>query len=499
MNVVMKGITKRFGDALVLDNAEFSLASGEIHALMGENGAGKSTMMKILTGVYTKDAGSIIVDGKEVCFAQPKEAEEAGICFVYQELNSLLDMTVEENIFLGREIFGKFGVLNKKMMKARTKEVLGFLGVDLNPDALLQNLSVGQRQLVEIAKAFLVKAEVIILDEPTAALTENEVEKLFGIIRLLKKRGVSFIYISHRMEEIFKICDRITVMRDGRYIKSLDVKDTSPDELIRLMTGREIGNLFQKKSVQQGDVLLEVSGLSKKGMFSDVSFKVHAGEILGVAGLMGAGRSEIMKTIFGSYSADSGRLFVGGKEIPLKKYNPHKARALGIGFITEDRREEGLMIDVPITGNLDLTNFSSVTSAKILMNSGKEKRLSSDAISEFRIRCTGGEHVCGNLSGGNQQKVVFAKWLYTNPKILILDEPTRGVDVGAKQEIYGIITKLVQKGTAVIMVSSELPEVLGMSDRILVIHEGRVAGLVERSAATQDKIMLLATGGKFNG
>ncbi|HAH61477.1 MAG TPA: D-xylose ABC transporter ATP-binding protein [Treponema sp.] len=499
MNVVMKGITKRFGDALVLDNAEFSLTSGEIHALMGENGAGKSTMMKILTGVYTKDSGSIIIDGKEVCFSRPKEAEEAGICFVYQELNSLLDMTVEENIFLGREIFGKFGVLNKKMMKARTKEVLGFLGVNLNPDALLQNLSVGQRQLVEIAKAFLVKAEVIILDEPTAALTENEVEKLFEIIRLLQKKGVSFIYISHRMEEIFRICNRITVMRDGRYINSLNVKDTSPDELIRLMTGREIGNLFQKKSVPQGDVLLEVTGLSKKGMFSDISFKVHAGEILGIAGLMGAGRSEIMKTIFGSYSADSGKLFVRGKEIPLKKYNPQKARALGIAFITEDRREEGLMIDVPITNNLDLTNFSSVTSAKILMNSGKEKKLSADAISEFRIRCTGGEHICGNLSGGNQQKVVFAKWLYTNPKILILDEPTRGVDVGAKQEIYGIITKLVQKGTAVIMVSSELPEVLGMSDRILVIHEGRVAGLVERSAATQDKIMLLATGGKING
>jgi ribose transport system ATP-binding protein len=498
MNIVMKGITKRFGDALVLDNAEFSLASGEIHALMGENGAGKSTMMKILTGVYTKDAGKITIDGNEACFSQPKEAETAGICFVYQELNSLLDMTVEENIFLGREIFGRFGVLDKKSMKKKTEEVLGFLGVNLNPDALLQDLSVGQRQLVEIAKAFLGEARVIILDEPTAALTENEVEKLFAIIRLLQKKGVSFIYISHRMEEIFKICDRVTVMRDGRYINSFPVKDTSPDKLIKLMIGRELGNLFQKKTVPQGDVLLEVSGLTKKGMFSDVSFKVHAGEILGVAGLMGAGRSEIMKTVFGSYSADAGKMIVSGKEILLRKHNPQRARALGIAFITEDRKEEGLMIDTSITSNLDLTNFPTVTNAKIIMDSGKEKKLSAAAISEFRIRCTGGDHVCGNLSGGNQQKVVFAKWLYTHPKILILDEPTRGVDVGAKQEIYGIITKLVQKGVAVVMVSSELPEVLGMSDRILVVHEGKVAGLVDRCDASQDKIMTLATGGKIN-
>jgi ribose transport system ATP-binding protein len=498
MKIAMKGITKRFGDALVLDNAEFLLSSGEIHALMGENGAGKSTMMKILTGVYTRDSGSILINGSEVCFSQPKEAENAGICFVYQELNSLLDMTVEENIFLGREIYGRLGILNRKMMRQKTNEVLGFLGVNLNPDTPLQELSVGQRQLVEIAKAFLGKAEVIILDEPTAALTENEVEKLFDIIRLLKAKGVSFIYISHRMEEIFKICDRITVMRDGRYISSLPVKDTTPDELIKLMTGRELGNLFRKKSVPQGDVLLEVFQLTKKGMFSDVSFKVHAGEILGVAGLMGAGRSEIMKTVFGSYRADSGKMFAGGKEVPLRKYNPEKARALGIAFITEDRKEEGLMISSSITGNLDLTNFPIISDARFLMNRRKEKKLASDAISEFRIRCTGGEHICGNLSGGNQQKVVFAKWLYTNPKILILDEPTRGVDVGAKQEIYGIITKLVQNGTAVIMVSSELPEVLGMSDRILVIHEGKVAGLVERSNATQNNIMTLATGGNIN-
>lgn len=499
MNIVMKDITKRFGDALVLDRAQFSLSSGEIHALMGENGAGKSTMMKILTGVYTKDAGSITIDGRDVCFSQPKEAEKAGICFVYQELNSLLDMTVEENIFLGRELCGKFGVLDKQTMKKRTEEVLGFLGVMIDPDARLCDLSVGQRQLVEIAKAFLGKAEVIILDEPTAALTENEVEKLFSIIRRLKKEGVSFIYISHRMEEIFKICDHVTVMRDGRYIQTCPVKETTPDDLIKMMIGRELGNLFQKKPAVQGQVMLEVSGLTKKGMFEDVSFKVHSGEILGVAGLMGAGRSEIMKTIFGSYSADGGRLAVCGRDVPLRKHNPEKARKLGIAFITEDRKEEGLMLDKQITDNLDLTNFPRVTDRQFIMNVSKEKKLSASAVSEFRIRCTGGTHICGNLSGGNQQKVVFAKWLYTNPQILILDEPTRGVDVGAKQEIYGIITQLAQKGVAVIMVSSELPEVLGMSDRVLVIHEGHVTGLVERKDATQDRIMTLATGGKING
>ncbi len=498
MHIVMQGIKKHFGNALVLDNAEFSLMPGEVHALMGENGAGKSTLMKILTGVHLKDAGVLYIDGKEVSFANPKEAEKAGISFVYQELNTFPDMNIEENIFLGREVFGKFGVLDKKAMRRQTQRVLDTLGVELNPLTPLALLSVGQRQIVEIAKALLGNAKVIILDEPTAALTETEVEKLFSVIRILKDKGVAFVYISHRMDEIFKICDRITVMRDGTYAGTVPADGTTPDALIRMMIGRPLGNLFQKKDIPLGKTRLAVRSLSKKDMFSDISFEVRAGEIFGIAGLMGAGRSEIMKTIFGSYRADGGRIFVDGKEVPLKNHSPAKAIELGMAFITEDRKDEGLMLDNSIACNLDLPNFPSITDLRIFLNRKKEARLSEESIRNFSIKCTGGEHICGNLSGGNQQKVVFAQWLHTEPRILLLDEPTRGVDVGAKQEIYSIITKLAEGGAAVVMVSSELPEVLGMSDRILVIHDGKAAGLLERRDATQDKIMTLATGGALH-
>jgi len=495
MRIEMKGITKRFGDATVLDDAGFSLESGEVHALMGENGAGKSTLMKILTGVYTKDAGEIFIDGRPVSFSHPKQAEHAGICFVYQELNSLLDMTVEENLFLGRELKNRFGVLDKTGMKRKTEEVLNSLGVSLNPEIPLRQLSVGQRQLVEIAKAFLVRAEVIILDEPTAALTEKEVRKLFSVIRLLREKGISFIYISHRMEEIFQLCERVTVMRDGKYIGTRPVAETTNDDIIKMMIGRELGALFQKERAEQGRVMLEVRHLTKNGLFRDVSFQVHSGEVLGVAGLMGAGRTEIMKTLYGSYKADGGELYVEGQRVSLRNHSPRKSRKLGIAYITEDRKEEGLMLEENITKNLDLTNFSDITVHGPVIDRDRENRLTADAIREFSIRCTGGGHICGNLSGGNQQKVVFAKWLFTHPRILILDEPTRGIDVGAKQEIYAIITRLVKNGAAVIMISSELPEILGMSDRIVVVHEGRVTGIIDREAATQEKIMTLATGG----
>jgi len=498
MDISMQGITKHFGSTIVLDNVQFSLASGEVHALMGENGAGKSTLMKILTGVYPKDAGVIRIDGAAVSFTNPKEAEKAGISFVYQELNSLLDMNIEENIFLGRELFGKFGILDKKAMKRQTVQVLEALGVDLNPLMPLALLSVGQRQIVEIAKALLGQAKAIILDEPTAALTETEVEKLFSIIRILREKGVAFVYISHRMDEIFKICDRVTVLRDGTYIDTVSAAETTPDALIRMMIGRPLGNLFQKKNIPFGKTRLAVNSLSKKGMFSDISFEVRAGEIFGIAGLMGAGRSEIMRTIFGSYRADGGRIVIEGKEAPLQHHSPAQAMKLGMAFITEDRKDEGLMLDDSIAWNIDLPNFPSITDLHIFLDRKKEARLTEDAIRNFGIKCTGSTHICGNLSGGNQQKVVFAQWLYTKPKVLLLDEPTRGVDVGAKQEIYSIMTKLAESGVAIVMVSSDLPEVLGMSDRILVVYSGKAAGLLERRDATQDKIMTLATGGAVN-
>ncbi len=498
MQIEMKNITKYFGSNQVLDNASFSLKAGEIHALMGENGAGKSTLMKILTGVHPKNSGQVLINGVEQTFTHPIQAEEHGICFVYQELNTVLDMSVEENLFLGHEILKKFKVVDKKAMVEKTREVLSRLGVSLDANALLSSLSVGQQQLVEIAKSLLVKAEVIILDEPTAALTDKEVEKLFEVIKKLKQQDVSFIYISHRMEEIFELCDRVTVMRDGKYIGTKVVAQTNKDDLIKMMIGRNITNMFQKETIPLGKVVLEVSHLSKKGLFSDVSFNVHEGEVLGVAGLMGSGRTEILKTIFGSYKPDEGQIFIDGKELPIDNFNPGKAKQAGMAFITEDRKEEGLMIDEDITKNLAITNYPIITSHNYIIDTKKEKILAEKSISEFSIICTGSKHLAKNLSGGNQQKVVFAKWLYTNPRVLLLDEPTRGVDVGAKQEIYALIIKLVKEGTAVIMVSSELPEVIGMSDRIMVINEGKVGGILDRSVANQKNIMTLATGGSLN-
>ena len=500
MNIEMTNIDKFFGTNQVLDKASFFLKDGEIHALMGENGAGKSTMMKILTGVYTKNSGTILVNGKEVCFKHPTEAERNGIVFVYQELNSILDMTVEENLFLGREIKkGKLGVVDKKAMAEKSKQVLARLGLDIDPNTVLSDLSVGQQQLIEIAKALLVKAEVIILDEPTAALTDKEVRKLFDVIKMLKKQGVSFIYISHRLEEIFELCDRITILRDGKYIGVRELSKTDNNEIIKMMIGRDLGNMFQKENLPIGKTILEVKNLSKHKLFDDVSFQVHSGEVLGVAGLMGAGRTEIMKTIFGSFKADSGQVLVDGEPINSHHYNPNIAMKYGLAFITEDRKEEGLMLPENIKTNIALTNFPSITTNNgFVINSSKETQLAQKAIDDLGIKCTSYRQLVNSLSGGNQQKVVFAKWLYTNPKILILDEPTRGVDVGAKQEIYGLITSLAKKGTAIIMVSSDLPEVIGMSDRVMVIHEGKVGGILNRDLASQENIMTLATGGVVN-
>ena len=492
MQIVMRGIDKQFGGNYVLKDAGFELADGEIHALMGENGAGKSTLMKILTGVYTRDAGTVIVDGQEVVYNNPQEAERAGIVFIYQELNVLKDLTVEENMFLGKEIHSKMGVCNSKQMRAEVRRVLDELGVSIKADEVMSELSVGQQQMVEIAKALMIDAKVIIMDEPTAALTQSETEVLFQVARRLKDSGVSIIYISHRMEEIFELCDRITVLRDGQYIDTKKISDTDMNDVIRMMIGREIGERFPDRDVKIGDVLFEVEHLSCPGEFEDVSFDVKAGEVLGVSGLMGAGRTEIMKAIFGSMPHVTGTVKIDGKPVKIKA--PQDAIKHRIGFITEDRKTEGLMLDDSISKNVSIANLGKI-SANGVLSRPKEKSLIAQAIEELNIRCTGGEHVCKNLSGGNQQKVVFSKWIYTEPRILILDEPTRGVDIGAKKEIYNIINRLAAEGVAIIMVSSELPEVLGMSDRIMVIHEGHVTGIIKNDNVTQETVMVLATGG----
>lgn len=492
MQIEMKGIDKSFGSNQVLKDAGFVLADGEVHALMGENGAGKSTLMKILTGVYTKDAGTIYVDGREVNYKNLQEAEKAGIVFIHQELNVLYDLTVEENLFIGKEIKGKFGFCNQKAMRKKAEEALGRLGVHISPAEVMSNLSVGQQQMIEICKALMVDAKVIIMDEPTAALTQSETLVLFDVIRSLKKQGISIVYISHRMEEIFELCDRISVLRDGTYIGTKNIPETNMNEIVKMMIGREIGERYPVRNCKIGDTVLKVKDLTSSGVFHNVSFEVKAGEVLGVSGLMGAGRTEIMQAIFGNLHCDSGSIEINGKEVHIK--SPIQAMKCGIGFITEDRKVEGLMLEESIEKNIALANLPRVSNHHV-MDRKKEDDLVKKGIEELHIKCFGPDHECNNLSGGNQQKVVFAKWIYTDPKILILDEPTRGVDIGAKKEIYTIINELAAKGVAIIMVSSELPEVLGMSDQIMVVREGEVRGIIGREEANQENIMTLATGG----
>lgn len=494
MNIKMTGINKSFGSNQVLKDAGFELTDGEVHALMGENGAGKSTLMKILTGVYTRDAGTVLVDGEEVVYKSPQEAEKAGIVFIYQEINALFDLTVEENMFMGKEITKKFGVCDKKAMREKAKEVMDKVGVSIPVDAVMSDLSVGQQQMIEICKALMVDAKVIIMDEPTAALTESETEGLFKVINSLRKKGVSIVYISHRMEEIFALCNRITILRDGQYIDTKAIKDLTMDDVVQMMIGREIGERFPKRDSKIGTEVLKVEGLTSGKLFHDVSFSVNAGEVLGVAGLMGAGRTEIMQAIFGNLKKDSGKIYIDGEEVTIK--NPRQAIAAGIGFVTEDRKTEGLLLEKSIAENIEIANLGKVSKGGVLKKE-KQEEIVNQGIEEFRVKCFGPWHECNNLSGGNQQKVVLAKWVYTDPKILILDEPTRGVDIGAKKEIYDVINKMAAKGVAVIMVSSELPEVLGMSDRIMVIREGEVRGILDGNDADQAKIMTLATGGSL--
>ena len=492
MRIEMRGIDKLFGSNQVRKHADFTLEGGEVDALMGDNGACKSSLMKILTGVYTKDAGTVLVDGKEVNYKNPQEAEKAGIVFIYQELNVMFDLTVEENLFMGKEIHGKFGICDKKAMQKKAQEALNILGVNISPKTVMAELSVGQQQMVEICKALMADAKVIIMDEPTAALTQSETVALFKVIESLRKKGVSMVYISHRMEEIFELCDRITVLRDGSYIGVKNIPETNMNEIVKMMIGREIGERYPSRNVKIGKEVLKVKELTRKGTFHDVNFSVRAGEVLGVSGLMGAGRTEIMQAIFGNLSYESGTIEIDGKEVKIS--NPRQAMEHGIGFITEDRKTEGLMLDKSIRENISLCNLRRISKSSVISREA-EKNMVAEAIKDLHIKCFGSYHECNNLSGGNQQKVVLAKWILTNPKILILDEPTRGVDIGAKKEIYSIINKLAAQGVAIIMVSSELPEVLGMSDNIMVVREGEVRGIISYEEANQERVMTLATGG----
>ncbi len=493
MNIEMTNIQKSFGTNRVLAGVDFDLREGEVHALMGENGAGKSTLMNILTGLHGRDEGKIVVDGQETYFANPKEAEERGVAFIHQELNIWPEMTVLDNLFIGKELTSGIGFLNMKQMKALAKEQFRKLAVTIPLTQEAGLCSVGQQQMIEIAKALMTQAKVIIMDEPTAALTEREIEKLFDVIRSLKKEGVSIVYISHRMEEIFTICDRITVMRDGKSVDTQAIPDTSFDEVVKKMVGRELTERYPARQPSPGETVLEVKNISGKGRFENVSFSVRAGEIVGVSGLMGAGRTEMMRAIFGLDPLDSGEVWVRGKKVSIRK--PDDAVKHGIGFITEDRKDEGLVLDFSVRENMALPNLFSFSSRGFI--SGKKEQDFVDTLTKrLQIKTHSSETQARNLSGGNQQKVVIAKWIGIGPSVLILDEPTRGVDVGAKREIYQLMNELTERGVAILMVSSELPEVLGMSDRILVVHEGRISGELDHEQATQEQIMTLATGGQ---
>ena len=493
MQISMRDIHKAFGANKVLEGVNIDIQDAEVHALMGENGAGKSTLMNILTGLHKKDNGTIVIDGKERVFDNPKEAEENGVAFIHQELNIWPELTVLENLFINKEPVTSFGLIHTKKMKAIAGEQFKKLAISIPLHQEAGKCSVGQQQMIEIAKALMTDAKVIIMDEPTAALTEREIQTLFQVIRSLKKSGVSIVYISHRMEEIFTICDSITVMRDGKTVDTKAISETNFDEVVRKMVGRELTDRFPERSPKPGETMLEVKSLARKGVFENISFSVRSGEIVGVSGLMGAGRTEVMRTIFGLDGKYTGDIFIEGKKVVIK--NPSQAVQLGLGFITEDRKEEGLVLDFSLKDNIALPSLYSFA-PKGLINEKSEQDFVELLIKRLTIKTESARTSAKNLSGGNQQKVVIAKWIGIGPKVLILDEPTRGVDVGAKREIYQLMNELTDRGVAIIMVSSELPEVLGMSDRILVFREGQLTGEVSKKEATQEKIMTLATGGQ---
>ncbi|WP_157455905.1 sugar ABC transporter ATP-binding protein [Carnobacterium maltaromaticum] len=493
MEVIMKNIYKAFGTNAVLEGVNFDTHGGEIHALMGENGAGKSTMMNILTGMHKKDQGTILINGKEHSYTNPKEAEEHGVSFIHQEMNTWPQMTVLENLFIGKEMKNKIGFIRSKEMKTLALKTFKELGITMDLDADVQTLSVGQQQMIEIAKALMTDCQVLIMDEPTAALTDREIRMLFKIIQHLKTKEVAIIYISHRMEEIFEISDRITVMRDGMTVDTTLTKETNVDDVVRKMVGREISDYYPKKNAEIGETVFEVKNLSGTSGFENISFSVKSGEIVGFSGLMGAGRTEIMRGIFGIDPISQGEIILEGKKVQLK--NPSTAIKAGVGFLTENRKEEGLVLDFSIKDNISLPSIDEFR-VRGLIDTKTEDEFVQLLMKRLTVKAQNEDISAGSLSGGNQQKVVLAKWIGIGPKVLILDEPTRGVDVGAKREIYQLMNELAERGVAIVMVSSDLPEVLGVSDRILVVHEGKIAGELSRTAATQEKIMNLATGGK---
>ena len=487
----MHEIRKTFPGVVALDGVDFELRRGEVHILLGENGAGKSTLMKILSGAYQKSAGRVTLDGAEVEIRNPAHAQGLGISTIYQEFNLVPHLSVGENIFLGREPRGWPGLIDRRAVNRQAAEVLGRLGLKLDPRRPVKGLRVAEQQMVEVAKALSLDARVLIMDEPTAALAEHEIQDLFAAIRGLQEKGVSVVYISHRMEELFEIGDRVTVLRDGRSVGTFDVKGTNKFELIRLMVNRDLTELFPKERAARGEEVLRVENLTTRGGLDGVSFSLHKGEVLGVAGLLGAGRTELARAIFGLDKLERGTVRIKGRERRIG--SPRAAINSGLGFLTEDRKAQGLVLPLSVKDNLCLPSVDKFTTLGFV-NSRRERRAADRYVRELRIRTPGLDQKVAYLSGGNQQKVVLSKWLCSEAEVFIFDELTRGVDVGAKAEIYQLMNRLAASGVAIVMISSELPEVLGMSDRILVMRAGRVACEFGSEEATQEKILECALG-----
>ncbi|WP_084077069.1 sugar ABC transporter ATP-binding protein [Demequina sp. NBRC 110057] len=486
----LKDVAKAFGSVVALKRADLTLAHGSIHALIGENGAGKSTLVKIIAGVYQRDAGTLEYDGEPVDFASTADSKAAGIAVIYQEPTLFPDLSVAENVFMGRQPLRSLGRIDTRAMREQVAAIFSELGVDIDPDRPTRGLSIADQQLIEIAKAISLDAKVLIMDEPTAALSGVEVERLFTVARSLRDQGCAIMFISHRFDEVFALCDTVTVMRDGEYIATSPIADTTVEAMVRQMVGRDVEALFPKVESEIGDVVLRVDGLHQTGEFTDVSFDVRAGEIVALAGLVGAGRSEIARAIFGVDPYEGGTVSVGGNTVRRK--DPADAMRKGIALVPEDRRHQGVVLESSVARNVTMAIRRTLARGGLLWG-GIENTAAREWAARLEVKTAALDAESGTLSGGNQQKVVLAKWLATHPRVLIIDEPTRGIDVGTKAEVHRLLSTLASQGLAVLMISSELPEVLGMADRILVVHEGRITAHLPRETATAENIMFAAT------
>jgi rhamnose transport system ATP-binding protein len=489
--LALEGVSKSFGAVAALRDVRLDLVAGEAHALVGENGAGKSTLVKVLAGVHPPDAGTVLLDGEPVAFGGPADARAAGIAVIYQEPTLFPDLSVAENIFVGRQPLRGLRRIDPAAMRSRTVALFDRLGVHIDPDRPARGLSIADQQLVEIAKALSFDARVLVMDEPTAALSGVEVDRLFAVARSLRDAGAAVLFISHRFDEVFALCERITVMRDGRWIATDRTEDLTVDRLVRTMVGREVSALYPKLPATTGDVRLEVNGLSRRGFFDDVSFAVRGGEIVALAGLVGAGRSEVIRAVFGIDRYDGGEVLVDGRR--LTPGSTPAAIAAGLALVPEDRRQQGLVMELSVERNTTLPRRWSLSRLGLLTGAA-ERRSAATWTRRLRVKAARPTDPVSTLSGGNQQKVVLAKWLSTEPRVLIVDEPTRGIDVGTKAEVHRLLSQLAADGVAVLMVSSELPEVLGMADRVLVMHEGKLVADIPRARANEESVMFAATG-----